>query len=166
MFLVCLSCIFCFTIEISARVELPHLFNARVSPFDRIQPRQSQRHLQPLQILHKLLAHRRRIEAPNRARALADAFPFVRREEPNRLGHKSLEAVRLGDAREKAERLLEAEAGEVVARRNIGEDNEAAMAVGSDLAEHVEEDLDEPGIDGGDVSLALVVGERREPFED
>lgn len=97
---------------------------------------------------------------------MADAFPFGRGEEPNRLGDESLGAVRLGDAREKAARLLEAEAGEVVAGRNIGEDYEAAMAVGSDLAEHVDEDSDEPGIDGGDVSLALVDGERREPFED
>lgn len=48
---------------------------------------------------------------------------------------------------------------------NIGEDNEESMAVGFQLAEHPEEDLREIGVDGSEMSLALVNRERREPFQ-
>jgi len=40
------------------------------------------------------------------------------------------------------------------------------MALGSKLREHLKEDLNEIRIDDGEVSLAVVKGERGEPFED
>lgn len=68
--------------------------------------------------------------------------------------------------------LAEAESGEVfaVAASSAGgeiwEDDEEAGSVSSDLGFHAEEEADEIGVDGGEVSAALVDSEGGEPFED
>lgn len=73
--------------------------------------------------------------------------------------------ARLGDSREKPSAgAPEAESGEV-AGGEVGEDDEGAVAVSVELAEHLEEEADEAGIDGGEVGLAVVEGEGGEPFE-
>lgn len=56
-------------------------------------------------------------------------------------------------------RLLEADAGEI-AGKDIREDDEESMAARAETGEHLKENLDELGIDGGEMSLALVEGER------
>lgn len=40
------------------------------------------------------------------------------------------------------------------------------MAVTAKIGDHLKQDLDEAGIDNGEVSETLVKGERGEPFED
>lgn len=64
-------------------------------------------------------------------------------------------------------RFLEAESREErrVTRGKIGEEDEASMAVRSELGEHLEKNLNEIGIYNGEMSETLVKGERGEPFE-
>lgn len=50
--------------------------------------------------------------------------------------------------------------------RKVGEDDERATAFSADITEHLEDDLDELGINKGEVREALVDAERREPPED
>jgi len=53
-----------------------------------------------------------------------------------------------------------------VIRGYIGEDDEETVAVRSELALHLEQNLGELLVDDCEVGLALVDGERGEPFED
>ena len=48
----------------------------------------------------------------------------------------------------------------------VGEDDEGAVAVGSELGDHAEEGLDEDGVHDCEGGLAVVEGEGGEPFED
>lgn len=50
--------------------------------------------------------------------------------------------------------------------REVWEDDERAMAFGADIAEHLDQNLDELGVHEGQVREALVDAQRREPSED
>jgi hypothetical protein len=73
-----------------------------------------------------------------------------------------LQLVGLSDAREEATWKAESEE---ITWGEVGEGDEGAVAVGLELVEHLDEDLDELGIGGREVSLALVDNGRWKPFE-
>lgn len=50
--------------------------------------------------------------------------------------------------------------------REVGEYDEGAVTVGSDLGDHAEKGLDECGVDDCEMGLAVVDGEGGEPFQD
>lgn len=112
-----------------------------------------------IHVRKKLLGHDDGVEG---ARAI---FPLFRTEETGGVEKGTLGGVGEGNAGDQSTRLLEAETGKIEGRE-VWEEDERAMALGADIAEHLEQNFDELGIHEGEVREALVDAQRREPSED